>query len=670
MEKIKLRKFSEMPCIQMLNFTERRRWITVVDDNNEEVVTDTLLLAQNWFGLILHRHFPEEPYTINEVIDLSGRDGYPTFANDKLLNKPINVFLKVIMIKYDDPFFYDLTKQLIFVFQNLLHNFLCIFAKYYAVSARSIDVKRIFEHPKIQRIKKERLEGKMTQGEAAIVFDRILLNEKDFDTSVFALLYRTKSLDRIQSYQLIIERGSVFDINNTILPFNIDNGYAEGVNLLADSLGDSKGAGFSLISNGAALQDSEWFHMKIHNLAHVVQGLQYQHDCGTTKGMVVTIISKDFRSSLMGKWYFKEDGQCELIHEDTVENLKVGKVYKIRSVAWCDHSHGGKPCAKCFGRMDSAIPYNIYTKRSAVPGLFFGSTYGETIGQNILKTKHRIGSAMAVSFKPRKEDEKYIDTDGDYIFFQDNFLEKDKAPYIVLDKFTCLDFADFIAMENVEELDPNHLRTYEDVQVQMRVPNPMFEGKYGIETHVIHTTVGSRKARMTQEFIAFLKDKKMEEEGRVMKVSLHGWDSELPAYELPFINEDLDSYRRRVEDSLKFINLKGLIEVEVDEVRHGEQMIEFWKVVNERNKDANIIIHDIFLWACMCRDPKNLDYSLPVGDEPRVFVSYHDCIMNRGQGNALIYGWQSKSLTGSPMNFEVENRQGGVLESFISPIVD
>ena len=231
MEKIKLRKFSEMPCIQMLNFTERRRWITVVDDNNEEVVTDTLLLAQNWFGLILHRHFPEEPYTINEVIDLSGRDGYPTFANDKLLNKPINVFLKVIMIKYDDPFFYDLTKQLIFVFQNLLHNFLCIFAKYYAVSARSIDVKRIFEHPKIQRIKRERLEGKMTQGEAAIVFDRILLNEKDFNTSVFALLYRTKSLDRIQSYQLIIERGSVFDINNTILPFNIDNGCAEGVNL-------------------------------------------------------------------------------------------------------------------------------------------------------------------------------------------------------------------------------------------------------------------------------------------------------------------------------------------------------------------------------------------------------------------------------------------------------
>jgi hypothetical protein len=43
----------------------------------------------------------------------------------------------------------------------------------------------------------------MTQDEAMIVFDRVLLTEKDFDTSVFALLYRTKALDRIQSYQMI-----------------------------------------------------------------------------------------------------------------------------------------------------------------------------------------------------------------------------------------------------------------------------------------------------------------------------------------------------------------------------------------------------------------------------------------------------------------------------------
>lgn len=670
MEAINLRKFSEMSCLEMIHFCERRRHIKVIDDDNEEIQTDTLLLSLNWFGLIIHRNFPKEPYSIKEVINLSGEDGYPTFANDKLLNKPINVFIKKILLKYDNPETYDLVKQLIFVFQNLLHNFLCIIGKYHVVSARAVDVKRIYKHPKIQQLKKERLERKLTQEEATIVFDRILLTEEDFNDSVFALLYRTKSLDRIQSYQLIIERGSVFDINNTILPFNIDNSYCEGITNLADSLGDSKGAGFSLVTNGAALQNSEWFHMKIHNFTHVVETVRYGDDCGSTKGMIVPIISKDFREALMGKWYFKEDGTQELIHYDTIENLQIGKVYKIRSVAWCYHSHGGKPCGKCFGRMDTSLPYNIFTKRSAVPGLFFGSTYAETIGQSMLKSKHTIGGAISFSFKPRKEDKKYISSDGDYIFFQDSFLDKEKSPYIILDKLTYLDFADYISMENVDELDPNHLRTYESIQVSMKVPNPMFDGKYGIETNTIETTIGSRKARMTREFISFLKDKRMEEEGRVMKVSLIGWDNTQPAFELPFINEDLDGYRRRVEDSLKFIALKGLIENEVDEVRHGEQVIDLWKTMNDKNKDVNIIVHDILLWSCMCKDPKNLDYSLPVGDDPRVFVSFHDCIINRGQGNALIYGWQSKSLTGSPLNFEVKNRQGGVLESFISPIAD
>lgn len=670
METIQLRSFSEMKVLDMINFCETRREITVIDDLKEEVVTDTMILGANWFGLIMHRHFPEEPYLAEEVLELSGQNGYPTFLNDVHANKPCNLFMRRIMLKYEDPHFYDLIKQLLFVFQNLLHNYLSVLGEHGVVSARSVDVNRIYRHAKMKQIRKERRENKMTQDEAMIVFDRVLLTEKDFDTSVFALLYRTKALDRIQSYQMIIERGSVFDINNAVLPFNIDTPYCEGITNVADSLGDSKGAGFSLISNGAALQDSEWFHMKIHNLAQIVKSIQYQTDCGSTKGAVVTVISKDFKDSLMGKYRIMEDGSTELIHYGTIGKIKVGETIKIRSVAWCNVSHDGKPCSVCFGRMASAIPYNIYTKRSAVPGIFYGSTFGERIGQNILKTKHRIGSAMTIPFIPRKEDDKYIHSDGDYIFFQEKFLTKEKSPYIVLDRLTCLDFADFIAMENVEDLDPNHLRTYDEIQINVRVPNPMFEGRFGLESHVIETVVGSRKARMTQEFIAFLKDKKFEEEGRIMKVSLVGWDSEQPAYELPFINEDLDAYRRRVEDSLKFINLKGLIDVNVDEVSHGEQLIQFWKVVNEQSKDSNIIIHDIFLWACMCRDPKNLDYSTPTADEDRVFVSFHDCIMNRGQGNSLMYGWQSKSLTGSPANFMVKRTQGGVLEGFMNPIAE
>ena len=79
-------------------------------------------------------------------------------------------------------------------------------------------------------------------------------------------------------------------------------------------------------------------------------------------------------------------------------------------------------------------------------------------------------------------------------------------------------------------------------------------------------------------------------------------------------------------------------------------------------------MHSIFLWSCMATDPENLDFSIPIGDQPRNFVSLHDAILNRGLGNTLLYGWQANALLGSPTNFLIKNRQGGVLEAFMHPI--
>lgn len=665
---IELRKFAEFSPIEMLNFCETRRRIKVIDDEEQEIITDTRLLSVNWFGLGLHRHCKEEPYRINEVITLNGDHGYPRSFNDKLANKPIDEFLPVVLSKSDDPVFYDLVKQHIFVYQNLLHNFLSILGERGVVSARSSDVAEIFYHPKIKKIREDRRSNKISTQDAEKVFDQILRTESDFDKTIFALLYRTGGVDRIQSYQLLIERGMVFDLNNNIMPFNVSNSYSEGIINLADSLADSKGAGFSLISNGSALQDSEWFHKKIHNLAHGVIGIQYRFDCQSTQGPIVKVISRDFANSLDGKWLINEDGSTTLIDRRIPNQLVIGERYKIRSVAWCNVSHNGKPCSKCFGKMETALPYNPYTFKGAVPGLFYGSVFGERIGQSILKSKHRIGSAMSVPFVVHPEDEDYINTDGDLIFFNESILNDKHNPMLILDKETGLDFSDYKLMDDIDELDRNHLRTYEDVKIKIAIPNPMVEGLYGLTYHNLITSVESRKGRMTKDFIQFIVDQEMVEDGKVHAVSLKGWDHRKPVYELPFVNEDLDTYRRKVEEFLKFPSLKGRFNYLIDPELHGEYIVDFWKVVNERYDGANIIIHDIFLWACMCRDPTNLDYSMPTGYDQRTFVSFHDCILNRGQGNGTQYGWQAKGLMGSPLNFLTKFRQGGVLESFLHPI--
>lgn len=671
MKKIKLREFANLSCLSMLQFTERRVKTEVVDDKGDTVITDTWMLALSWFSLVVHRYYNEEPYYIDELALLNAKEGCQAFIDDDTLKVPIDNFLERLMPKYDDPVFYDFIKQLIFTWHNQVHNYLCIKSETGVVSARAMDVVHCYRHPPVADLKKRVAEGKTNLADAAKEFETIMMTDPAFDKSVFGLLYRTRSVNPTQSFQLVIARGDVFDLNNVILPNTVMSSYADGITNLADSLGESKAAGFSLISNGSALQDSEWFHKKIHNVSQVVQGVRYQTDCGSTTGPVLKIISKEFKKSLAGRWRINDDGTTTLLTYEELKKIETGDIIRIRDVAWCHHAgRDGKPCSICFGKMESALPYNPYTQKSAVPGLFYGSTFAEPIGQSILKTKHRIGSATAVGFKVNRQDVDYITTDehGDYIYFHKGILNEESDPYIILDKETQQDFSDFQFMDNIEDLDASRLRTYEAIKLRVNIVNPMFDNRKATHYPTIVTTVASRDARMTKPFIEYLLSKPMEEEGRTFKISLKDFDFKEPAFELPQVNEDLDAYRKRVETFLKFPNINRRWDVKVTPELHGETMIAFWKVVDEKYKGANIIMHSIFLWACMARDPENLDFGIPIGDEPRNFISLHDAVLSRGLGNTLLYGWQGSALLGSPINFLIKNRQGGALEAFIHPI--
>lgn len=670
MKTIKLREFANLSCLGMLQFTERRVKLEVVDDHGEKVITDTWMMALTWFSLVVHRRFNDEPYCVDEVALLKSVKGRQAFIDDDLLKKPIDNFLGRLMPKFDNPVFYDYIKQLVFTWHNQCHNYLSVKGEVGVVSARAVDIVHVYRHPKVADLKRRVNEGITSQADAGKEFEQIMMTEPEFDKSVFGLLYRTRSVSSVQSYQLIISRGDVFDLNNVILPNTVKSSYADGITNLADSLGDSKGAGFSLISNGSALQDSEWFHKKIHNLSQVVQGIQFQTDCGSTTGPVLKLISKEFKKSLAGRWTINPDGTNTLLTYAELEKLETGDTIRIRDVAWCHFSKGGKPCSKCFGKMESALPYNPYTKKGAVPGLFYGSTFAEPIGQSILKTKHRIGTATSKGFVVQRADADYITTDesGDFIYFHKDILNDESDPCIILDKDTQQDFSDYQFMDSLDDLDATRLRTYESIKLRINIVNPMFDNKKAVHYPIIVTTIASRDARMTKTFIEYLLSKPMEEEGRTFKISLKDYNFKEPAFELPQVNEDLDAYRRRVEGFLKFAHVNRRWDVKVTPELHGETMIAFWKVVDEKYKEANSIMHSIFLWSCMARDPENLDYGIPVGDEPRNFISLHDAVLNRGLGNSLLYGWQASALLGHPNNMMIKNRQGGGLEAFMHPI--
>ncbi|QDJ97060.1 putative DNA-directed RNA polymerase subunit beta/beta' [Aeromonas phage D3] len=668
MKKVTLREWANLSMEAMLLETQRRFRMEVVDDKDDVVITDSWMMAMTWFSLGVHRHFKDEPYHIDECCLLVSNGGRQAFVDDDTLQKPIDNFLGRVMPKYDDPVIYDLIKQLVFVWHNQIHNYLCLKTEDAAVSARSTEILDIRNHPRVADLKRRVMSKEVHMADAAKEFEEIMMGEPDFDRSVFALLYRTRGVSSVQSFQLLISRGDVTDLNQTIMPNTVLDSYADGITDLADSLADSKSAGISLISNNGALQDSEWFHKKIHNHAQVVRGVKYQQDCGSTTGTILKIISKDFRDSLSGKYRIMPDGSSVLLHKDTLKEIKTGDIVIIRSVAWCHHG-ADKPCARCFGAMVSALPYNPYTKRSAVPGLFYGSTFAEPIGQSILKTKHRIGSASTKGYVVSSQDKDYITTDeaGDYLYFNEKILNEESEPFLILDKETHQDLSDYRVIESMGDIPQASLRSYQSIRLKISMENPMVPDERAYQFPIIVTTVASRDARMTKPFVEYLMTQDIVEEGRGYKISLKDFDPKEPAFILPQVNEDLDAYRKRVEDFLT-VTLRGRHDREVTPEMHGELMVALWKVVDEKYKGANIIMHDIFLFAAMARDPQNLNYSLPNCNDRRVFIAMHEGVMNRGIGNAMLYGYQNESLLSNPACYLVTNRQMGALEAFMQPM--
>ena len=160
----------------MLDETERRVRCQVTDDEGQQVVTDTWSLALSWFSLLVHRHFNEEPYLVDEVVVLKGKDGRQAFIDDDLLKNPIDNFLERLMPKYDDPRFYNQIKELVFTWHNQCHNYLALKSENAVVSARSIDVLHVYQHPKVADLKRRVMAHITSLGDAAIEFEDIMLS--------------------------------------------------------------------------------------------------------------------------------------------------------------------------------------------------------------------------------------------------------------------------------------------------------------------------------------------------------------------------------------------------------------------------------------------------------------------------------------------------------------
>lgn len=661
--KINLREFANLPESDVLRWRGYRALAEVTDDYGVTELSDTYTLMQTWQGLIVHREFPEAKYSVKQLVPSNKAGGNREIVyDDDTFAIPVNYSLQEIMPNIHDPAVNDFIKRLVYIWQTKLNNLLVVMGERSVISARAEDVDDCALDPGVIEIRQKILRGEISVDEGEILFTDHIKTADSLNFNTLALMARTGGVSINQAYQKVVMRGAVFDLDNSILPNVIKSNYAEGIANLADSLGDSKGSGMSLISNGRGLKDSETFHRKTHIFSAVISSINHEYDCGSTWGMPVLIASKEMAASYLGKFRIVEDGKLELIDYNTVKKIHAGETITVRTQAFCNNKKTGQPCGVCYGMLKGHLPYNTIMKKDANPGMFSSTTLCNPLGQKMLSTKHFIRNAIAKAFHVLRRDADIITTNGDDIYLNEEYVRENTR--VILRSSIVRDLSDLRSLDVLDDISLNKLPYFPEVTFQYDVEDPMVGGKT-LQQHPVHTSVSSRHARFSMGFLQYILENGWTvEDKKFISIDLSKWEHKEPLFTLPHTREDLNVHRAKVENYITFNKRNTAWKKQVVTPKiFGEVLNEFWVLVNAETKGINIVHLETILASVLTKDPLNGSYKLSNGLEDKYFSSFSSCIDNRGFGSVMIYE-QQQTVLSNPKTFMIKDRQPSPLETY------
>lgn len=663
MIKLKLRDFANLEEHIVLRWLEYYKSVEIEDDEGNTVLTDTQSLMLTWQGLSVHRAYNEYPYHVNEVIKVFTPGENLKVYDDKTLAKPLNNFLPIVMRKMYNPVETDGIKMLIHIWTAKINNLLTAMTERYAISVSIDDVIIVMDDPGVKEIKRKVMDGEVTIDEGERLFIDYVRTSPTLDDAYFAVLCRTGGTNFNQAYQTIICRGATFDLNKSIFPNAIKSAFADGIVNLADSLTERNSAGISLVTNGKALQNAEWFHRKNHLYAAVVRGFNHEVDCHSQMYVPIKIDSKEFLHSLLAKHYLSKDGTVELIDNEVIKNTKIGDVIMIRSIAYCHEHDPSMPCGICAGQLKTAFPYNTVMMVDSNTGIYSGTAICKVIGQDMLSVKHLLRNTTATPFIVFKNDRDLINSpNGDDILLNKELCVD--GTKLIVTSAIIKELTDIRSLDTLDDLTIDKLSYFEEASLSFVVEDIMVGGVTVFQRSV-KTAIPSRAARMSKDLLEFIFDNGWEVvDKKFISIDLSNWSDTAPLFTLPYTHEDMDIHRREVES---FMNLSKRNdqwkEQEVTPERFGETLVEFWKVLNNKFKGINIMHCEVLLFSIMTKSPKTGYYGLVNGDKPRYFTPFQQAVWNRGFGTVMIFDHQQVILDNF-QSFLVKQRQPSPLEAY------
>lgn len=603
----------------------------IVFDDGEEVVTTPRATIYSRYAWNLHVLFPNTPllkaHHLNSLYP-NTKDNLKLVRADalkKLLAEIVDIWFDTYPNHTADEkhMVYKCFEQSF----NQFYNEMVIACEAYVNGNSLLDILSLINDPHIKEIRSNpdiTPQGIVAQQKAILSYlentDTPVLNNNPLIRSLRAGLAKSASLQqRIGPY------GYPRDVDESIFPYPILRGYAQGMRSIYDTMTESRTSARALFMAGYALSTSEYF---ARTLTMNTSGIRYVDlynvkDCGSTVTRPSMIRDEKVLRNHVGKYYVDNDGKEHEIKRS--DRHLIGRIVKLRTPLGCMHKDPYTICAKCYGK----LARNILPHTNL--GYVATTALTQPASQSVMSAKHQVGSAQADPIVLDLGMKQYFTVMGpEKNQYGLNPRLKGKQIQIQLPKVSMENFSDVLNLDSLDGIEPSDITAID--KIDMMVKDDMELGKNS--KNKFSMAYQNRTAYMTKDAIEYIIKNlwTLDRHGNYI-LNLSDWDFEKPFMEIPI----------RMMSSLDRMNKLEAFLAYSHPDKTGNQYVSELADMIWQNMEVNIANIEIIALAAMAVN--KVDFSIPKPWTKSWVAGVDATMMQRSMSGALAFERHRTILT-------------------------
>jgi hypothetical protein len=651
------------------NYTKDEIWsfntiakVGIRFDNGEIVESNGRSVIFSWYLGVFHRHYPKTPLLPHHHL---GERNIEKFIELRILEKGLFDCIDT----YGDQVDREALARLAYEAQNELYNDMSTRLKRYVSSTSILDFLELMDHPEIYNANHAYQNQTLA---IELCYERIweaLINDPVLDQNNVARITKTGLVSKNQVLQCIGPRGSITDIDSTLIPKPLRTGFVQGHHSLIDGLAESRAAAKSLILSSVSIGDSEFFSRELQFICSTIARI-HPGDCGSTGYLPFTVRQSDLRH-IAGKYYLLENGTLAVVSKG--DTGLIGRTLQLRTVLKCQHSDRYGVCEVCFGKLAKSIPHHTNI------GFLSAIILCEQQSQNLLSSKHLQTSCSVNDFIVADEDQPYLEAMMQSVNPKKETIYTDDRVSVLCFKPTLQAKQPRLALTNeqafnlsevdynpIDKLTPSMITRLDHVKLAFTEPRSSVE-----QSVILRVSNQNRYSWLTTEALEYVKHTGwvLTDQNEYL-IDLSGWSFELPFFQLPMKYASAVEYMDLVKAFIKnstsrsrnrrIKTLSGYDSVD-------RAVIELYELINS-TLSVNIAYLETITLSMMASNPDMKDYRPPRPIEGGRIMDYTSNVNNRSLSVAMAYKHQKNRLT-SHQSYLVKERPDSIFDNILEPLV-